>query len=122
MENQSNQIIIKTTVLDREITNQLVTDTKGAWLSELADVQNDNKSDNKETRDLINECKTFINRSVDGDTFDNVTPDGTFGFELRNEYGDIFGRIWSNRSEDYIFGSIWSNLSEDYDCIIETLD
>jgi len=108
MEKQSGTIIIKTKVLDREITNQLVTDTKGAWLSELADVQNDNKSDDKETHDLINECKTFINRSVDGDTFDDVTPAGTVGFELRNEQGDIFG-------------SIWSNLSEDYDCIIETL-
>lgn len=109
MENQSNKIMIQTKVFDREIINTLVTDTRDAWLSELADVQNDNRSEDKETRDLIAECATFVKRSVDGDTFDDVTPDGTVGFELKNENGDIFG-------------GIWSNLSEDYDCIIETLN
>lgn len=96
-----NQPIIKTSVLNRDIVNTLVTDTKNEWLSELETLESQTPNKESEVLSLILEGKSFIDHSTDSDRFETIAPNGELGIELRNHNGEIYGLLWSNQSNDY---------------------
>lgn len=92
--------ILKITAIDRDIHHKFITDTKEEWSSELKTIRAYAVAADDDTS-VIDEAMTFVNRAIVGDEFSDITSDGDAGFELKNENGDIYGQIWSNKKDDY---------------------
>lgn len=100
-------VILKTSVLERDIVNTLITNTKQEWKNELEGLKDRFIETDREIK-VISEAQDFILNSTQGDEFNHVMADGEAGFELRHDNGDIYGIIWDNQKNAY-------------DCLIERL-
>lgn len=101
-----NNIIVKTQVREREINNSLITNTKDAWLNELSEAKKESKKKDIEALNIIEECKTFVERSIDGDAFFESTEQWSIHFDLVNKSGHIYGQMVVDNGSPY-------------DCLIE---
>lgn len=92
--------IIKTTVLEREIQNNLIKNTQEEWKTELEGLQERLHYAKIDTA-IVTDVQTFIDRSVPGDEYNDNTDDAMICFDLINENGDLFGTMWENHGTDY---------------------
>jgi len=99
--------IIKITSLERDLQYNIIDDTRQEWLSEL-DSLNERYTEEDNDTSMVDDVAVFINQSVPGESYQETSSDGDFGFELRNTDGQIYG-------------TMWDNYKNDYDCLIEPL-